>query len=66
MLSVYGLTLISGYNQSGNNGKLIPFLRLRSKLVYDDLCKYANFKSSNWTIKKSIILSDLKIKKNSL
>ena len=55
MLSVYGLKLTKGFKESGFTSKLVPFLRLRSKLAYEDLLKYSTYKSKDWKIKSKIL-----------
>ena len=54
MIEVYGLKLMKGYNPSGKTGKPIPFVRLRSKLAYKDLIKYATYFSKDWKIKDEL------------
>ena len=66
MLSVYGLKLTKGFKESGFTGKPVPFLRLRSKLAYEDLLKYSTYKSKDWKIKSKILQSSKQIKKEFL
>ena len=66
MLSVYGLKLTKGFKESGFTGKPVPFLRLRSKLAYEDLLKYSTYKSEDWKIKSKILQSSKQIKKEFL
>ena len=66
MLKVYGLKLTKVHNPSGKTGKLVPYIRLRSKLVYEDLMNYATFTSQNWKIKGKVLNSDIEIKKEFL
>lgn len=66
ILRVYGLSLTKGFNPSGKTKKPIPFLLLRSKIVFQDLQKYASYFSSDWAIKKIILKSSLQIKKEFL
>jgi len=66
MLSVYGLKLTKGLNKSGKTDSMIPFVRLRSKLVYEDLHKYATYYSADWTIKDELIHSNMSIKREFL
>ena len=66
MLKVYGLKLTKGFKPSGFTGEPIPFLRLRSKLVYEDLKKYATYKSKDWKIKKELLNSSKNIKREFL
>ena len=66
MMEVYGLKLTKGWHPSGFTGKLIPFVRLRSKLVYEDLLNFASYKSQNWEIKNELTKSSKEIKKEFL
>lgn len=66
MIKVYGLDLIKGYNPSGKTGKPIPFVRLRSKLAYKDLIKYAAYFSKDWRIKDKVLNSSRGIKREFL
>ena len=63
MIEVYGLKLTHGFKASGKTGKLIPFVRLRSKLAYEDLLRYANYFSKDWKIKKLLLNSSKEIKR---
>ena len=62
----YGLKMTHGMNPSGKTGKLIPFVRLRSKLVYDDLLRYASYYSASWNLTNTVINSDKCIQKEFL
>jgi len=62
LVRVYGLPPTHGTNPSGKTGKLIPFVRLRSKIVYEDLMSYADYYSKNWKIKKQIFKASAEIK----
>ena len=66
MLSTYGLRLTKGFKNSGITGKPIPFLRLRSKLVYEDLLQYATYNSKDWSIKNVLLNSSKEIKREFL
>ena len=66
MISIYGLKLTKGFKNSGITGKPIPFVRLRSKLVYDDLLKYSTYHSKDWKINNIILNSSRKIKREFL
>lgn len=66
MLEVYGLELTKGSKPSGFTGKPIPFLRLRSKLAYQNLLKYSTYNSKDWSIKKELLESRREIKKEFL
>ena len=63
---VYGLKLTKGFKESGFTGKPIPFLRLRSKLAFQDLHRYATYMSKDWKIKKELLLATKEIKKEFL
>ena len=54
MLKVYGLKLTKGFNPSGKTDRLIPYIRLRSKLVFEDLMRYATYLSKDWEMVPSI------------
>ena len=66
MLKVYGLSLTKGSNPSGKTGKLIPYVKLRSKLVYEDLLKYSTYFSKDWKIYSKILTSSKEIKREFL
>lgn len=66
MTQVYGLTLMKGSKPSGKTGKPIPFVRLRSKLAYKDLLKYASYFSRDWKIKRKLLNSSREIKREFL
>ncbi len=66
IISVYGLKLTKGFKNSGITGKPIPFLRLRSKLAYEDLLKYATYNSKDWKIKDILLASSKEIKREFL
>ena len=66
MIHVYGLKLTKGFKESGFTGKLIPFVRLRSKLTYEDLINYATYKSKDWKIKSKILQSSKQVRKEFL
>ena len=66
MTQVYGLTLMKGSKPSGKTGKPIPFVRLRSKLAYEDLLKYASYFSRDWKIKRKLLNSSREIKREFL
>lgn len=63
MVKVYGLKLSHGFKQSGKTDKLIPFVRLRSKLVYEDLLGYSTYFSRDWRIKKPLLNASKNIKR---
>jgi len=62
LLEVYGLKPYLFWNTSGKTGKLIPFIILRSKLIYEDLMRYATYYSKDWVLKSLIMNSPRKIK----
>ena len=67
VVKVYGLKLMKGSKPSGKTGKLIPFVRLRSKLVYVDLLKCtSSYFSKDWKIKKVLLNSSNRIKREFL
>src|SRR3989338_4263772 len=67
MTQVYGLTLMKGSKPSGKTGKPIPFVRLRSKLAYEDLLKYSSsYFSRDWKIKRKLLNSPREIKREFL
>ena len=66
MISVYGLKLRTYLNPSGKTEKLVPFVRLRSKLVYEDLLRYASYFSKDWRIKEELLNSSKEIKREFL
>lgn len=66
MTFVYGLKLTKGFKNSGKTGKPIPFIRLRSKLAYQDLLKYATYNSKDWEIKGKLASAAKSIKKEFL
>jgi intein/homing endonuclease len=63
LIGVYGLKVLEGYNPSGKTGRLIPYVRLRSKLAFDDLMTYCNFDSVNWYVPKEIFNTEKRIKR---
>lgn len=66
MLEVYGLKLTKGFKKSGFTDNLIPFLRLRSKLAYLDLLRYATYNSKDWKINDELIYASKDIKRQFL
>jgi intein/homing endonuclease len=66
ILKVYGLAPSWEINHSGITGESIRFVRLRSKLAFEDLLRYATYFSKDWSIKSEILESDLEIKKEFL
>ncbi|HIH38883.1 hypothetical protein J4460_02400 [Candidatus Woesearchaeota archaeon] len=63
IISVYGLVPSYEQNTSGITGKPITFVRLRSKIAYEDLLRYASFFSSDWTIESPLFQAPLAVKK---
>ena len=66
LVNVYGLIPTKGLNPSGKTGRLIPYVRLRSKLAYEDLLSFCNFHSDKWIVPNQIIGSSKEIKKEFL
>jgi len=66
MIEVYGLKLTRGFKPSGKTGKLVPFVRLRSKLAYEDLLKYSTYFSRDWKLKERLLKSSKEIKREFL
>jgi len=64
--NVYGLQVTHGENPSGKTGKLIPFVRLRSKIVSEDLMRYATYFSKDWNLKPLLLNSPKVIRKEFL
>ncbi len=63
---VYGLNCSWNINPSGFTGKPIKMVRLRSKLAYEDLSKYATYFSKDWTLKLEFLKSNKIVKKEFL
>jgi len=63
---VYGLDIKYGSNLSGITGRPIPFVRLRSKKVYDDLMQYGPYDSYNWRISNIVFKANKDVKKEFL
>ncbi|MEA2038177.1 MAG: LAGLIDADG family homing endonuclease [Nanoarchaeota archaeon] len=63
---VYGLKLTIGLKPSGKTGKLLPFVRLRSKLAYEDLLSYSSYYSKDWILKNKFLNSSREIKREFL
>lgn len=59
---VYGLKMTRGLNPSGKTNEWIPFVNLYSKKVYEDLLRYGNYRSYNWSLPNQIKKSSNKIK----
>ena len=66
IIKVYGLKPSWWLNTSGITGKPIKFVRLRSKLAFEDLLIYATYFSADWKLKLPILNTPLKIKKEFL
>lgn len=60
---VYGLNTTHYFNPSGFTKKPIKAVRLRSKLAYEDLLRYATYFSKDWKLKDEFLKSDKKIKR---
>tara|TARA_Y100000310_G_scaffold29928_1_gene28439 strand:+ start:110 stop:724 length:615 start_codon:yes stop_codon:yes gene_type:complete len=66
LIEVYGLKPSWEVNTSGITGEPIDFVRLRSKLAYEDLLEYATYFSKDWKLKKPMFKANKKIKKEFL
>ena len=56
LMTVYGLPLTTGWHRSGKTGLLLPLVRLRSKLVYEDLLRYVeSYYSKEWKLRNILI-----------
>jgi intein/homing endonuclease len=66
IISVYGLEPTRYQHASGKTGKPIPSLRLRSKIAFDDLHRFATFFSKDWKIKQPVLDADTEIKRQFL
>ena len=51
IIKVYGLEPSWEWNTSGITGKPIKFVRLRSKLAFEDLQRYTTYFSKDWKLK---------------
>ncbi len=66
LVNTYGLKAMHGKNPSGKTGKDIPYIRLRSKLVFEDLMKYATYYSKDWRLKPLFLNCSSEIKREFL
>ena len=66
LFKVYGLKVSKHANKSGFTDKPIYFVRLRSKLVFEDLAGYATYFSKDWRVKDQILNADLLIRREFL
>lgn len=66
LIKIYGLIPSRETNISGKTGKKISFIRLRSKLAYEDLLRYATYSSKTWRLNKPLLDSSKPIKKEFL
>jgi hypothetical protein len=66
IIAVYGLKPSRHINTSGKTGKPISFVRLRSKLAYEDLSRYATYFSKDWSVKSPMTDASLEIKREFL
>ena len=64
--AVYGLEPSTGLHKSKKSGRMIPYIRLRSIHVYNDLMRYAAYRSHNWHIGKEVLYSQWDKKKEFL
>lgn len=63
MIEVYGLAPTYGTNISGKTGKPIPYVRLRSRTVFEDLLRYATYYSKDWSLKEALLKANKDTKK---
>jgi len=66
VIKVYGLKPSWEWNTSGITGHPIKFVRLRAKLAFEDLTRYATYFSKDWHIKSPILKSSKSIKREFL
>lgn len=66
IIEVYGLKPSWEWNTSGITGKPIKFVRLRSKLAFEDLQRYATYFSKDWKLQPLMLNAPKKIKKEFL
>lgn len=62
LIEVYGLKPFWELNTSGKTGEPIKFVRLRSKLAFEDLLRYATYFSSDWILKSSLLSASKEIR----
>lgn len=63
---VYGIKIPVRMKKSGKTDKMLPYLRVRSKLAFDDLKKYCDYLSRTWSVPNQIFAASYKIKKEFL
>ena len=66
LIKVYGLKPSWYWNKSGITGEPIKFVRLRSKLAFEDLLRYATFFSKDWCMKNPLLKAPKEITKEFL
>lgn len=62
IIEVYGLIPSWEWNTSGITGKPIKFVRLRSKLAFEDLLRYSTYFSPDWKLKPVLLNAPQEIK----
>ena len=62
LVNVFGLKPTRGQNPSGKKGVLIPYVSLRSKLAFNNLKQYCEFRSDRWSIPTKILNAHDQIK----
>ena len=66
IIKIYGLKPSWEWNTSGITGRPIRFVRLRSKLAFEDLTRYATYFSKDWGLKPLLLNSSKVIKREFL
>lgn len=66
IIQVYGLKPSWEWNTSGITGEPIKFVRLRAKLAFEDLVKYATYFSKDWELKPLLTNASKGIKREFL
>ncbi|MBW2976991.1 LAGLIDADG family homing endonuclease [Candidatus Woesearchaeota archaeon] len=66
IIQVYGLKPSWEWNTSGITGEPIKFVRLRAKLAFEDLAKYATYFSKDWELKPLLTKAPKEIKREFL
>ncbi|MBU0460679.1 MAG: hypothetical protein KJ597_04815 [Nanoarchaeota archaeon] len=63
---VYGYKITIAFKPSGKTGLPLPYLRFRSKLIYEDLKSYCEYASAVWFVPKQILNNSKNIQKEFL
>ena len=66
VFEVYGLKTSWYWNTSGKTGKPIRYVRLRSRLAFEDLLRYSTFSSASWKLNSCLLNSAKGIKREFL